>query len=147
MFAKLQRREGLRGRVRPQPARRDGALHSLNFTRDPMNDETIDHSLQKPLVVAFDKPEYDIASSDEFFEVLEPTFNHPSVVVDMSRIQYLDSSCLSKLMSMRKRRGEAGFPPARMVITSRTVKRIFELTGFDKVWPMFDSLEAALEAN
>jgi anti-anti-sigma factor len=112
-----------------------------------MNDETINDPPQIPLVVAFDKPEYDIASCDEFFEVLEPTFNHPSVVVDMSRIQYLDSSCLSKLMTMHKRRGEAGFPPARIVITSRTVKRLFELTGFDRVWLIFESLETALAAD
>jgi anti-anti-sigma factor len=112
-----------------------------------MNDRKYGSAPHGPLVVRLDEEEYDISNCDEFFKALEPTFNAPDVIVDMSAVRYMDSTCLSKLTIMRTKRGEAGFPPARIVITSRTVRRLFQLTGFDRFWPIFDSLEGALEAN
>jgi anti-anti-sigma factor len=118
-----------------------------NFSDDPMSERTIDPPVQRPLVVTCDLKEYDISTCDELAKVLELTYNAPRVVVDMSQVEYLDSTSLSKLVIMRKKRGDAGFPPARLVITSHAVRRLFKVTSFDKIWRIFDTVEAALEAD
>jgi anti-anti-sigma factor len=112
-----------------------------------MNDQSSHRVPQGPLVVTCDQKEYDISTCNEFLKILAPTFNAPSVIVDMSRVEYLDSSCLSKLVLMRQRRREAGFKPARLVIKSRKVMRLFEVTSFDKMWAIFDSLTSALNSS
>src|ERR1700683_894041 len=112
-----------------------------------MNNQTSHRAFQEPLVVTCDQKEYDISTRNDFLKILAPTFEAPSVVVDMSRVEYLDSSCLSKLMLMRQKRREAGLKAARLVISSSKVKRLFEVTSFDKMWAIFDTLTSALKSG
>ena len=112
-----------------------------------MNDQTSRRPLQEPLVVTCDQKEYDISTCNDFLRILSPTFSAPSVIVDMSRVEFLDSSCLSKLILMRQKRREAGLKPARLVIRSIKVKRLFEVTSFDKMWAIFDPLASALKSS
>ena len=118
----------------------------MDSNTDGKSVHTVDAKHGKPFVVRCDQEEYDMSNCDELTKVLEPAYNAPNVIVDVTRVEYIDSTCLSKFAIMRKRRGAAGFPPARFVITSTAVRRLFEVTGFDKIWPVFDSLEVALEA-
>ena len=97
-----------------------------------------------PLIVALSKPEYDVSSCDELAKELEPAHAQPNVIVDMTEVRYLDSTCLSKLARMRTERQKRDYPPARLVVPAPQVRRLFEIVGFDKVWPLYDSLEEAL---
>jgi len=112
-----------------------------------MSEQIIDPKFEERLVVTLDQAEYDLSNCEELAKALEPTYDASTAIVDMTRVEYLDSTCLSKFLVMRKKRSDAGFPPSRLVITSRMIRRLFEVTGFDKIWPVFDSLQAALDAE
>jgi anti-anti-sigma factor len=99
---------------------------------------------QTPVVISFERDEYDIATCDEFAAALEPAYDAPDVILDLSAITYLDSTCLGKLASMRDRRAKSAYLPARMVISAKNITRLFKLVAFDKVWPIFETLDAAL---
>ena len=98
----------------------------------------------EPLIVTFDQEAYNIATSEEFGAVLLPTHNAPNVIVDLSVVTYLDSTCLYKLAEMRDAREKHRYPAARLVVASENVMRLFLIVGFDKVWPLFETLDAAL---
>jgi anti-sigma B factor antagonist len=68
---------------------------------------------------------------------------HALVVVDMSRTRFCDSAGLNALVATGRRvRAQGG--EVRLVITGGSVVRILELTGVDRVIPVYPSLEDAL---
>ena len=101
-----------------------------------------------PLVVRLEAREWDIASAEQLGDILAVACDRPDVVIDMSAVEYFDSTCLGKLARVHAKRAEKGFPAARLVIRSPQVRRIFHVVQYDRLWPIFDSLEAALgDAN
>lgn len=65
------------------------------------------------------------------------------LVVDMSRTRFCDSAGLNALVSAaRQARAEGG--EVRLVITGEAVSRIVQLTGMDRVIPIYASLEDAV---
>jgi anti-sigma B factor antagonist len=67
---------------------------------------------------------------------------HPCVVVDLSRVTFIDSTGLGVLVGALKRVREKG--ALSLVCPQRQVRRVFEITGLTKVFPMFDNLETAI---
>jgi anti-sigma B factor antagonist len=67
---------------------------------------------------------------------------HPCVVVDLSRVTFIDSTGLGVLVGALKRVREKG--ALSLVCPQRQVRRVFEITGLTTVFPMFDNLEAAV---
>lgn len=101
-----------------------------------------------PLVVRLDAPEWDIASAEQLGDILSAACDRPDVVIDMSAVEYFDSTCLGKLARVHAKRVDKGYPAAPLVIRSPQVRRIFRIVQYDRLWPIFDSLDAALgEAN
>lgn len=68
---------------------------------------------------------------------------HGTLVVDMTRTRFCDSSGLHTLIAAHKRAGAEG-REVLLVIPSTTVLRVFALTGMDTVIPNFTSLAEAL---
>jgi len=68
---------------------------------------------------------------------------HGTLVVDMTRTQFCDSSGLHTLIAAHKRAQAEGHE-VLLVIPSTTVLRVFTLTGMDRVIPNFTSLAEAL---
>jgi anti-sigma B factor antagonist len=68
---------------------------------------------------------------------------HDTLVVDMTRTQFCDSSGLHTLIAVHKR-AEAEGRQVLLVIPSPAVLRVFVLTGMDRVIPNFTSLPEAL---
>jgi anti-sigma B factor antagonist len=68
---------------------------------------------------------------------------YDTLVVDMTRTQFCDSSGLHALIAAHKR-AEAEGREVLLVIPSPTVLRVFVLTGMDKVIPNVTSLPEAL---
>ena len=66
-----------------------------------------------------------------------------TLVVDMTRTQFCDSSGLHTLIAAHKR-AEAEGREVLLVIPSTTVLRVFALTGMDRVIPNFTRLPEAL---
>lgn len=68
---------------------------------------------------------------------------NPSVVIDMSAVEYIDSSGLGTLVGGLKRASEKSGKIA-VVCSSNQIRKVFEITGLEKVFPLFeDPLEAA----
>jgi anti-sigma B factor antagonist len=68
---------------------------------------------------------------------------HGTLVVDMTRTRFCDSSGLHALIAAHKRAGAEG-REVLLVIPGTTVLRVFALTGMDRVIPNFTSLAEAL---
>jgi anti-sigma B factor antagonist len=66
-----------------------------------------------------------------------------TLVVDMTRTRFCDSSGLHTLIAAHKRAGTEG-REVLLVIPSAAVLRVFALTGMDRVIPNFTSLAEAL---
>lgn len=64
------------------------------------------------------------------------------VVVDLEGVSFIDSSGLGVLVSGLRRVKERG-GSMRIVCTREQVLKIFRITGLDKVFPIFSSLEEA----
>jgi anti-sigma B factor antagonist len=68
---------------------------------------------------------------------------HGTLVVDMTRTQFCDSSGLHALLAAHKRAGAEG-REVLLVIPSTAVLRVFAITGVDRMIPNFTSLAEAL---
>ena len=68
---------------------------------------------------------------------------HGTLVVDMTRTQFCDSSGLHTLIAAHKR-AEAEGREVLLVIPNTAVLRVFALTGMDRVIPNFTTLAEAL---
>jgi anti-sigma B factor antagonist len=66
-----------------------------------------------------------------------------TVVVDFTDTTFIDSTTLGVLVSGLKRvRPKSGQLP--LVITDRNIKKVFEITGLDRIFPIHDERSAAL---
>jgi anti-sigma B factor antagonist len=97
----------------------------------------------RPVVAA--PQEIDITNAEALrAALLEASANgHDTLVVDMTRTQFCDSSGLHTLIAAHKR-AEAEGREMLLVIPSTIVLRVFALTGMDRVIPNFTSLPEAL---
>lgn len=96
-----------------------------------------------PVVTA--PEEIDITNALEFRSALLEAagHGHGSLVADLSRTQFCDSSGLHTLLAAHKRATAAG-GEMLLVIQGSAVLRVFTITGVDRIIPNFTSLEEAL---
>lgn len=88
--------------------------------------------------------EWDLSRKAELHALLLRAYDHDNVVVDLTGVAYMDSTALSQFAIMRKSRGGAGYEPARFVVPSEHLRKLFAIVGFDKVFPIFSTLEEAI---
>jgi anti-sigma B factor antagonist len=69
------------------------------------------------------------------------------VIVDLSEVSFLDSTGLSVLVAGWKRfSGGDESAELRLVVVRPVIQRVLEVTGLSKVFPIFPTLEEALQA-
>ena len=97
-----------------------------------------------PVVAA--PAEIDIATEDQLRAVLLDAISgrHPTVVVDMIRTRFCDSSGIHTLLQAHKRALAEGGELRLVVPADGAVPRIFTLTCLDRFIPCFASREEAL---
>jgi anti-anti-sigma factor len=80
--------------------------------------------------------EYDVASKDALKREFRRIESEPNVVFDFSEAQYLDSSCIGELLSLRKERRRRGFPRETLVVPpgDTAIKRVVDLCGLSLVF-------------
>jgi anti-sigma B factor antagonist len=67
----------------------------------------------------------------------------PHIVVDMSRVDFLDSTGLGVLVEGLKRiRSREG--TLSIIATQEKIRKIFDITGLNKAFPIYRSVEDAL---
>ncbi|HEY2476944.1 MAG TPA: STAS domain-containing protein [Candidatus Cybelea sp.] len=91
--------------------------------------------------------EWDISNARRLRELLAPARKEPSVVIDMSDVTYIDSSCLSVLMALYQQRViRRQFRAAHLAAPPYSVRRLFEITGFDGLWRLHERVDDAVRA-
>jgi anti-sigma B factor antagonist len=96
-----------------------------------------------PVVVA--PEEIDITNAPELRSALidAAVSGHGTIVADLSRTRFCDSSGLHTLLAAHKRATAAG-GDMLLVLPGNAVLRVFTITGVDRIIPNFTSLEEAL---
>jgi anti-sigma B factor antagonist len=96
-----------------------------------------------PVVAA--PEEIDITNAPELRSALleAAAHGHGTLVADLSRTQFCDSSGLHTLLAAHKRATAAG-GDMLLVLPGNAVLRVFTITGVDRIIPNFASLEEAL---
>lgn len=100
-----------------------------------------------PLVIAIAEDEWDIGSRDRIEPALAPALIHTHVILDLTAVEYLDSSALSRLVMIhRARQAQPEFAPMCLVISSPNVRKVFQLTDLDTVLKIYDTCDEAIAA-
>ncbi|MGH9291387.1 MAG: STAS domain-containing protein [Acidimicrobiales bacterium] len=101
-----------------------------------------------PVPVLVVRGEIDVSTAPELRDRLLRTAHdgHSTVVVDLSEVTFLDSTALGVLVSGLKRFRAAG-GDLRLVVTGRSVSKVLEITGLVEVFPIFETVPAALSAG
>jgi anti-sigma B factor antagonist len=88
--------------------------------------------------------EIDVATAPQLREYLHRIISqgHPTVVLDLLGVSFLDSTALGVLVGALKRCRELG-GDLHVVVADPRIMKIFEITGLTKVFPIADSLAAA----
>ena len=84
--------------------------------------------------------EFDLACKDEFHRrLLELTATRPAgVIVDLSRLEFMDSSGLRMVAEAESLCRESGIDYG-VIAGSGQARRLFDLTGMDDILPVLDS--------
>jgi len=88
--------------------------------------------------------ELDIGRRAELHEQLRLPETHGAILIDLSAVQYADSSILAELLRFR---AEAERRDVRLalLIASRQLGRLFEYAGLSAAFAIFDTRGAALK--
>lgn len=88
--------------------------------------------------------EYDLSDVERAVSELSKVDELHVAIVDLSKALYMDSSILGVLVQLYKR-ARALDRPVLFVQPGHGLSRIFSIVGLDKILPLFDSLDDALE--
>ena len=83
--------------------------------------------------------EIDLASAARVEQALESFVGQP-VVLDLRRVEFMDSAGLKVLLHQRSRIQESG-GDLRLVVGNGAVERLLELTGVSDAFSISDSIE------
>jgi anti-sigma B factor antagonist len=85
--------------------------------------------------------EIDVATAPQLSEILHRVIaqGQSTVVLDMLAVTFLDSTALGVLVGGLKRCREAG-GELHIVVADARIRKIFEITGLNKVFPLADTL-------
>ena len=99
---------------------------------------------ERAVVVLVAEGEFDAYTAPELHEALEEARPGDSpLVVELSRVSFMDSTALGLLVRAVKDVRERG-GDIRVVLPSTTARRIFEITTLDRVLPVAVSRSAAV---
>jgi anti-sigma B factor antagonist len=101
----------------------------------------IDHIGTTDIVTV--RGEIDIVSAPEFEEKLSSVGS--TIVVDLRHLDFMDSSGLAVLLRRNAMLDESS--ELRLVVKPGIIERLFEVSGIDKVFPIYPDVEAALDGT
>lgn len=109
-------------------------------------DLVLDVSERGGIAVLAIKGEIDVATAPPLRDKLLALVNDGSerVIVDLSNVDFLDSTGLGVLVSVMKRLRTTG-GDLRLICTKTHLLKVFEITGLTSVFEIFDTLDAAIE--
>lgn len=98
-------------------------------------------------VVTINLSEASLNYSDDFntFLYQNSEYNEPKIVLDMAKIEYMDSSFIGALVGGLKNVLSKGGEMA-LVNINKDVMALFELTRLDKVFKIYDDVNEAINS-
>jgi len=89
--------------------------------------------------------EVDAYTCSRFREAMIETIDdgNASIIVSMESVEYIDSSGLGTLVGGLKRASEQGGRIA-IICTSPQIRKVFEITGLERVFPIYEAEEDAV---
>ncbi|HEY9179317.1 MAG TPA: STAS domain-containing protein [Candidatus Baltobacteraceae bacterium] len=85
----------------------------------------------------------DVYRAGEVRMALEQAQDEPRLIVDMRKVHTVSAAVLTEFVRLHKHRLDRKLEPPRLVVTSPGVRRIFDITQLSKLWPFFETIEAA----
>ncbi|RMH41719.1 MAG: anti-sigma factor antagonist [Alphaproteobacteria bacterium] len=100
------------------------------------------------IIVTVGEPRVDAAIAIDFKDWFLPLATAPqeTVVIDMAKVEFLDSSGLGAIVAVLKALTPSGKSVA-LAGLSETVAKVFRLTRMDRVFTIFEDVGAALNAR
>ena len=89
--------------------------------------------------------ELDAYTVGQFREALADIASLPRVLIDLSEVPFMDSAGLGALIGGIRRAREAD-SEVTVACSRPTLTRLLHTTGFDRIVPVTDTLEAAVDA-
>ncbi|MEO6472892.1 MAG: STAS domain-containing protein [Aeromicrobium sp.] len=111
-------------------------------------DLSLKRRTQEPFEVIEVGGEVDVYTAPKLRESIVTAVDegHNRLIVDVERVDFLDSTGLGVLVGSLKRvRAEGG--SLDIVCTNERILKIFDITGLDKVFGLHTSVEAAIAAH
>ena len=99
--------------------------------------------MSDPAIICIADRELDIARSDWFLKQLQPAFHLANVIIDLSKVEYMDSTCLGKLVVLRNTRVALGLSAPKVIVAHPQLRRIFGVVAFGHMLPLFEDVESA----
>ncbi len=92
--------------------------------------------------------EIDVATAPQLRDQLQACVaqNHSTIVVDLLRVTFLDSTALGVLVGGLKRCRESG-GELHLLIAEPRILKVFEITGLTEVFPIHTTLDVARQAS
>lgn len=108
---------------------------------------TITTSNKNGAVVVHCAGEIDVATAAQLRDVVQQVFADGSraVALDMSEVSFMDSTGLGVVVGRLKTLRRAG-GNLTIAVTADRVRRVFEITGLDKVFVLHETADAAASA-
>jgi anti-sigma B factor antagonist len=102
----------------------------------------IEERLDRDVPVITVQGEIDVATAPQLRECLHGVIAQGSstVVLDLLGVTFLDSTALGVLVGALKRCRELG-GELHVVVADARIRKIFEITGLDRVFPIVEALE------
>jgi anti-anti-sigma factor len=113
----------------------------------PSSPEVIQRTIGSGIAAIEVRGELDLATVGELATVVDGAFNPgpESLVIDLTRCGFIDSSVLSVLIGLRARLGNSDRPRLAVVADGQPLD-VLRLTGLDAEMPVFPSLPEAVTA-
>ena len=103
-------------------------------------------TLDKVAVVKIHAEQLDASNSDDFKREIAPTLSANSrMVLDLSQLQFVDSSGCGAILSCLKALTSSG-GDLKLSGVTRPVRNVFELIRLHRICELFDTREAAVKA-
>ena len=131
----------------PAAALPDEALDSAPVTGSPVNFDIETEQLGDGAYVISLSGEVDLYTAPEFKQQLLDVIakGAKEVIVDFSKTTFIDSTTLGVLVGGVKRLRPAGGTLA-LVCSDQNIVKIFEITGLDRVFPIYATRDEALSS-
>lgn len=100
--------------------------------------------LEDDVAVVAAEGELDAFAEPDLAAALEKVTGEPSVVVDLDRVSFLDSTALGSIVRSTRARVDRG-AQTRVVLPRGSARRIFEMTALDRALPVASSRASAIE--